>query len=91
MEQKEHKLKPMREPSKDLVEYYKSLYERNQTKFIRRSQLEVEHLGSVFEHEDKSLTLIGSIDAMLMLVKDTDGKYYMLDSSVISKKILNKE
>lgn len=91
MEKKDFKLKSMKEPSADLIKYYRSLYERNQTKFMRRSQLEVEHLESEFEFDEKKLTLIGSIDAILMLVKDENGKYYMLDSSPISQILLKKD
>jgi len=91
MEKKDVKLKPMREPSADLLKYYRSLYERNQTKFMRRSMLEVDHLESEFEFEGKKLTLIGSIDAILMLVKDENGKHYMLDSSPISQILLKKD
>ena len=90
MENKEYKLKPMREPSKELLVYYKSLYERNQNKFMRKSILEPEHLGSEFLFEDKKLVLLGSIDSALMLVKDETGKYYMLDSTVVTKNILEK-
>jgi hypothetical protein len=86
----EHKLQPIKEPFKETLEYYKKLYERNQEKFIRKSLLEPKHLGSEFEYDDKKLTLMGSIDANLMLVKDDTGKYYRLDSSPISKIILGK-
>jgi hypothetical protein len=90
MENNEHKLQPVKEPSKEMLEYYRSLYERNQGKFIRRSLLEIEHLGSEFEFDDKKLTLMGSIDALLMLVRDENGKYYRLDSSPITKQIMGK-
>jgi hypothetical protein len=90
MENKDYKLQPVKEPFKETLEYYKSLYERNQQKFIRKSMLEVEHFGSEFEFDNKKLTLMGSIDANLMLVKDEDGKYYRLDSSPITKIILGK-
>ena len=91
MEQKEYKLKPMREPSKDLVEYYKSLYERNQTKFIRRSKLEMEHIGQEFEYDGKTLRLMGSIDSILMLVFDVnENKYYRIHSDFVTNGILNK-
>lgn len=86
----DHKLQPIKEPFKETLEYYKKLYERNQEKFIRKSLLEVKHLGSEFEYSGKKLTLMGSIDANLMLVKDEEGKYYRLDSSPISKIILEK-
>jgi len=90
MENKEYKLQPVKEPFKETLEHYKSLYERNQQKFIRRSMLEVEHFGSEFEFDDKKLTLMGAIDSNLMLVKDENGKYYRLDSSPITKIILEK-
>jgi hypothetical protein len=90
MENNEHKLQPVKEPSKEMLEYYRSLYERNQVKFIRRSLLEIEHLGSEFEFDGKKLTLMGSIDALLMLVRDENGKYYRLDSSPITKQIMGK-
>lgn len=90
MEELEYTLKPMRTPSKELIPYYESLFERNQTKFIRRSALDPEHLGSEFELDGKNLKLMGSIDALLMLVRDENNKFYMLESSIITKKILEK-
>jgi hypothetical protein len=86
----DYKLQPIKEPFKETLEYYKSLYKRNQEKFIRKSRLEVEHLGSEFEYDEKKLTLMGTIDSNLMLVKDENGKYYRLDSSPITKLILDK-
>lgn len=84
----EPKLQPIKKPFKETLEYYKKLYERNQEKFIRKSKLEVSHLGTEFEFDGKKLTLMGSIDSNLMLVKDADDKYYRLDSTPISKIIL---
>ena len=66
----EKEFKSMREPSDSLKEYYLKMYERNQTKFIRRSKLEMEHIGQEFEYDGKTLSLIGSIDPILMLVFD---------------------
>lgn len=85
---KENDLQPIKSPSKEMIEYYRSLYERNQSKFIRRSQLEPEHLGVKFTHEEKEFELIGSIDEKLMLVRDSSDKYYRLSSSIITKIIL---
>ena len=73
-----------------MLVYYRSLYERNQTKFMRRSILEVEHLGSEFEYEGVKYTLLGSVDALLMLVKDSEENYYMMSSSIPTKEILGK-
>ena len=90
IENREYSLQPIKEPFKETLEYYKSLYERNQDKFIRKSMLEVKHFGSEFEFDGKKLTLMGSIDSNLMLVKDENNKYYRLDSSPITKIILGK-
>jgi hypothetical protein len=84
------KIKKMKAPSKEMVEYYRSLYERNQTKFMRRSILEIEHLGSEFEYDGSKYILLGSVDALLMLVKDQDENYYMMSSSIPTKQILGK-
>ena len=87
----EREFKSMREPSDSLKEHYSKMYERNQTKFIRRSKLEMEHLGHEFVHEEKTLKLIGSIDSILMLVVDVnENKYYRIHSDLVTDGILNK-
>jgi len=87
---REEDLQPVKSPSKEMIQYYESLFERNQSKFIRRSMLEPSHLGTSFDHMGSQLTLLGSIDEKLMLVRDQNDKYYRLSSSVISKIILGK-
>ena len=87
----EKEFKSMREPSDSLKEYYLKMYERNQTKFIRRSKLEMEHIGQKFEYDGKTLSLIGSIDPILMLVFDgNENKYYRIHSDLVTEGILNK-
>ena len=87
----EKEFKSMREPSDSLKEYYIKMYERNQTKFIRRSKLEMEHIGQEFEYDGKTLSLIGSIDPILMLVFDgNENKYYRIHSDLVTEGILNK-
>lgn len=87
----EKEFKSMREPSDSLKEYYLKMYERNQTKFIRRSKLEMEHIGQEFEYDGKTLKLMGSIDPILMLVFDVnENKYYRIHSDFVTNGILNK-
>ena len=87
----EKEFKSMREPSDSLKEYYLKMYERNQTKFIRRSKLEMEHIGQEFEYDGKTLRLMGSIDSILMLVFDVnENKYYRIHSDFVTNGILNK-
>lgn len=93
MEQKEIKkseLIPFKAPSQEMLKHYEALYERNQTKWIRRSSLESEHLGSEFQFEGKSLKLMGTIDPILMLVKDSDDKYYKMNCNAISEIVIGK-
>jgi hypothetical protein len=77
-------------PTEGLLEYYQKLYTRNQTKFIRRASLEASHLGTEFEFDGKKLTLMGSVDALLMLVKDSEDKYYRMNCNLISEIIVGK-
>jgi hypothetical protein len=87
----DREFKSVREPSDSLKEYYLKMYERNQTKFIRRSKLEMEHIGQEFEHNGKTLKLVGSIDPILMLVFDSnENKYYRIHSDLVTDGILNK-
>jgi len=83
--------KSINEPSDSLKTHYSNLYKRNQDKFIRRSKLEISHLGEEFEYEGKTLKLIGSIDSNLMIVVDVnENKYYRIHSDIVTDGILNK-
>jgi hypothetical protein len=90
-ENKKSELIAFKAPSKEMLKYYADLYERNQTKWIRRSSLEVEHLGSEFQFEGKDLKLMGTIDPVLMLVKDSDDKYYRMNCNTISEIVIGKK
>jgi hypothetical protein len=90
-ENKKSELIAFKAPSKEMLKYYADLYERNQTKWIRRSSLEAEHLGSEFQFEGKDLKLMGTIDPVLMLVKDSDDKYYRMNCNTISEIVTGKK
>jgi hypothetical protein len=47
-------------------------------------------LGSEFVFEEKNMTLMGTIDSVLMLVKDSDDKYYRMDCNTISEIVTGK-
>lgn len=87
---KKTQLIPVKEPSKELLEHYQKLYKRNQTKFIRRASLEESHLGTEFQFEGKTYTLLGSVDALLMLVKDSENKHFRMNCNIISEIIVGK-
>jgi len=75
-------------PSENSLDSYKKLYKRNQSKFIRRSKLEVSHLGSVFEYDNKKLKLVGSLDPEFMLICDDKNQYYKIHSDIVTECIL---
>jgi len=89
-ENKKSELIGFKAPSKEMLKYYGDLYERNQAKWIRRSSLEAEHLGSEFQFEGKDMKLMGTIDAVLMLVKDSDDNYYRMNCNTISEIVTGK-
>jgi hypothetical protein len=47
-------------------------------------------LGTEFEYDGKKLTLLGSVDALLMIVKDEEDKYYRLHCNLISQIVVGK-
>jgi|JI10StandDraft_1071094.scaffolds.fasta_scaffold02576_29 hypothetical protein len=82
--------KKINEPSDSIKKHYAKLYERNQNKFIRRSKLEQSHLGSEFNHDGRTLRLIGSADGDRMVVVDeSDNTYYFIHSDIPTNAILN--
>jgi hypothetical protein len=93
MENKQNKkseLIPFKAPSKEMLKHYSNLYVRNQAKWIRRSSLEVIHLGAEFVFEEKNMKLMGTIDQVLMLVKDSEENYYRMDCNTISEIVTGK-
>ena len=57
-------------PSEGVLESYKKLFKRNQTKWMRRSKLEIDHLDKEFEFDGVSYILEGSIDSTMMIIRD---------------------
>lgn len=90
MQSPESKTRKIKVPSKEMIEYYEALYKRNQSKFMRKSMLEIENLGAEFEYDGKKYKLLGSVDANLMLVKDEEESHFMMSSTIITKQILGK-
>jgi hypothetical protein len=96
MEEKDPKksqsYRPVKEPSKEVKEYYENYFRRNQNKFMRRSKLEESHLGSEFDYDDKRFKLLGAVDPNLMFVLDiNENRYYFLHSDIVTDKILNQD
>jgi len=76
-------------PSDSLLEHYAQLFNRNQSKFMRRSMLVPSHLGSEFVYEGITFKLVGSCTAYEMLIQNLeDQSYHMVHSDLITPLIL---
>jgi len=85
VEQYKTEFKQVVQPSEGVMESYKKLFNRNQSKWMRRSKLEISDLGKEFVWEDKTYILEGSIDAINMIVKESESnKYYRVHSDLVS-------
>jgi hypothetical protein len=81
--------KLIKEPTDSMAEYYVKMFKRNQMKFIRRSSLDVDHLGAQFIYEGLNMKIIGASDTSTMVVKDVDNdKYYLIHSDVVTNSAL---
>ena len=77
-------MKEVVSPSPGVLDSYKKLYKRNQTKWMRRSKLELEHLDKEFEVEKEIYILEGSIDSSMMIIKNKEtGKFYRVYSDLV--------
>jgi len=85
MEKHKTEFKQVIEPSESLMGSYRKLFNRNQSKWMRRSKLELSDLGKDFIWENKTYTVEGAIDAMNMLVRETESnKYYRVHSDLVT-------
>jgi hypothetical protein len=84
-EQYKTEFKQVVEPSEGVMESYRKLFNRNQSKWMRRSKLEISDLGKDFIWEDKTYILEGSIDAINMIVRESESnKYYRVHTDLVS-------
>ena len=84
-EQYKTEFKQVVEPSESVMESYRKLFNRNQSKWMRRSKLEISDLGKDFIWEDKVYILEGSIDAINMIVRESESnKYYRVHTDLVS-------
>jgi hypothetical protein len=83
------KIKP---PHDTMEKYYQNLFNRNQSKWIRRSKMEQSHLGSEFDLEGTKYSLIGSVSGTEVVVKNLEsGEFFMVHIDPVSAAVLGKE
>ena len=77
-------------PSKQMRGHYESLFKRNQMKFMRRSVLALDHLGSEFSYGGSIYKLLGTANPLEMVVeKLEDGSCYLVHCDLVTKIILD--
>jgi hypothetical protein len=82
-------VKHIRKPEQTMIEHYKNLFARNQSKWIRKSMLEPKDLGSVFEHEGEEFELIGSVSPKEFIIKsNADDKHYIVLNHFVDQYLL---
>jgi hypothetical protein len=79
-------MKEVVSPSEGVLGSYKNLFKRNQTKWMRRSKIEVAHLDQEFEVEGSTYILEGTIDSNMMIIRSKDtGKFYRVYSDLVDE------
>ena len=77
-------MKAVVQPSEGVMKSYKDLFQRNQSKWIRRSKMEIGHLNGEFIWEGKEFILEGSIDSLMMIIREKErGKFYRVHSDLV--------
>jgi len=77
-------MKEVVQPSEGVMKSYKNLFQRNQSKWMRRSKMEVSHLDAEFIWEGKEFVLEGSIDSLMMIIREKEsGKFYRVHSDLV--------
>lgn len=93
MDLKASHFKEIKKPTDSMLFFYENMFRRNQSKFIRRSNLDVSHLGCEFNYVDKKMKMkiLGAMDANLMVAENVeDGKCYIIHGDSVTNSILKK-
>jgi hypothetical protein len=93
MDLKVSHFKEIKKPTDSMLSFYENMFKRNQSKFIRRSKLDVSHLGCEFNYADKKMKMkiLGAMDANLMVAENVeDGKCYIIHGDSVTNSILKK-
>lgn len=84
-----HKI--FKEPTVAMSKYYKDLYIRNQSKWIRRSKLEPSHIDSEFILDGEKFYLRGSVNPTQVLIEsDTTKQFMMVNIDLVTESILGE-
>ena len=83
------KIKP---PHDSMEKYYQTMFNRNQSKWMRRSKMEPSHLGIEFDLEGSKYSLIGSATSTEVVIKKIEtGEFFMTNIDPVSASVLGTE
>ena len=89
-EQKNYPGRKFKKPSDAMLKYYADLFLRNQSKWIRKSMLKPEALGSKFVHERVEYELVGSVSPKEFLIKNNQDEFFLVLSQIVDAHLLPK-
>ena len=82
-----HKI--FKEPTASMSKYYKDLFIRNQSKWIRRSKLEPSHVDQEFTLDGEKFYLRGSVNPTQVLIESESNKQFMtVNIDLVTQSIL---
>jgi hypothetical protein len=86
---KEISYRKIKAPHDTMEKYYRDVFNRNQSKWIRRSKMEPKHLGCEFELEGAKYLLIGSATTTEVVVKNIEtSEFFMLNIDPVTAAVL---
>jgi hypothetical protein len=84
--------KKIKQPTSSMSKYYKDLFIRNQSKWIRRSKLEPSHIDSEFLLEGSKYFLRGSVNSNQVLIESVEtAEFMMVNIDLVTDSILGGE
>lgn len=81
----------IKEPSESMKDHYAMMFRRNQMKFMKRSPLKPDHIGSEFKFEESLYRLIGTATPVEMVIENmVEGSFYMVHCDLVTRLILGE-
>jgi hypothetical protein len=90
-EEKNYPGRKFKKPSDGMLKYYADLFLRNQNKWIRKSMIKPEQLGSKFVHDGVEYELVGSVSPKEFLIRDASDDFFLVLTSIVDPYLLPKE
>ena len=89
-EEKNYPGRKFKKPSNDMLKYYADLFLRNQNKWIRKSLIKPEQLGSKFNHNGIEYELVGSVSPKEFLIRNSQDEFFIVLTNIVDPYLLPK-